>query len=394
MLVRTTPIKIIKNAKDWPSEYSCNFLEPGLVSYVDVDAGIAMLRKETILQMLPSFIGKPVIIDHIDVTPKDFEDHAVGYITKVWYDDYRNWAFCSFILKDDKAKEKVARGYSVSCAYDVLSTAKGGEWHAIKYDEEITGGSGTHLALVTSPRYEGATIQECRMLVNSKKAKITNPEIFVMLNNKQREDTMIKLYRKENVKAGAVVDPKEPTKQKWNGDNLFVKVDNEFVSLADLAKHAPKKNSFVELQTVENDIEINGVVHNVNDLVEGYKASKKNSDEEKDKEEDDKEKKAKKAAKKNEDEKEEKDNGDQDQEEEQIKKQNAEDEDEEKKNSDDEEDEKEEKEVKKNDKKNKEYFVKMNNLRENGQNSGVSVTIDTMTSRVERGVNRYGSGKK
>jgi len=173
MIITTKRIQQAKsNAKDWPSEYVVNFLESGLVSYEDVDAGIAMLTKATINKMLPTFVGKPVVINHVDVSPKDFQDHAVGYVTRVWFDDYSGWAYCSFILTDDKAKEKVANGYSVSCAYDQVVTGPGGEWHAIKYNEEIIDGVFNHLALVTSPRYEKCVIQPTQMLVNSKKASI------------------------------------------------------------------------------------------------------------------------------------------------------------------------------------------------------------------------------
>lgn len=386
MLVRTTPIRV-QNAKGWPDFYSCNFLEPGLVSYQDVDAGIAMLRKETILKMLESFKGKPVIDKrHKDVTPENYDKYAVGYITRVWYDDWANWAYCEFILTDEEAKKSIADGYSVSCAYDQIVTGPGGEWHAIKYDEEILGGVGNHLALVDSPRYEGCKISECLMLVNSKQAKITNRGSFVILKNKQREDTkMIKLYRKENQKAGAEVDPKDPTKQKWNGDNLFVQVENEYVPLSELAKHAKVKNEFVELQSVENDIEVNGVVHNVAELVENYKASKSkaNADEDKDK---DKEK--------------EKDNGkkneDDDKEKEKIEKENSDDKDKEKENAEGDDKDKEKEGSKKNDKeptkKDVKHFVSLQNARENGL-AVTSVSIDTMINRVERGASRYGSGK-
>lgn len=180
MIVVLKPIKQNKkNAKKWPEFYCCNFLTPGLVSYADVGAGVAWLSKETILKMLPSFQGKPVILSHIDVTPKDFDNHAVGYITRVWFDDYTNWACCHFILTDDKAKEAIAKGYSVSCAYDQCVTdPAGGEKNAVPYDEEILSGCGNHLALVTNPRYEEARVTplDCMMLVNSKKAIIKEGE--------------------------------------------------------------------------------------------------------------------------------------------------------------------------------------------------------------------------
>ena len=63
MIITTKNIKQVTNAKEWPEFYTCNFLEPGLVSYEDAGAGIAMLRKETILKMLPTFMGKPVVIN-------------------------------------------------------------------------------------------------------------------------------------------------------------------------------------------------------------------------------------------------------------------------------------------------------------------------------------------
>ena len=87
---------------------------------------------------------------------------------------------------------------------------------------------------------------------------------------------MIQLFKKANDKAGAEVDPKDPTKQKWNADTLFVRVDNEMVPLAELAKHADtKENEFVPIQEVENELEINGSVHNVDSLISRYQAAKK-----------------------------------------------------------------------------------------------------------------------
>jgi len=87
---KTKPIKVIdnkklQNEKEWPSEYTCNFLEAGIVSYEDSNAGITYLTKETIQKMSASFIGKPVLIDHEDVTPETFKRKAVGYVTRTWF---------------------------------------------------------------------------------------------------------------------------------------------------------------------------------------------------------------------------------------------------------------------------------------------------------------------
>ena len=165
------------NEKQWPASYKCNFLEPGIVSYEDVGQGIALLKKESMDNWIQSFKGKPVIIDHQNVNPSNFKEAAVGYITNVLYNSQTGWYDAEFIITDDEGHEAIKNGYSVSCSFDVKNSIGGGEWHASKYDEEITQGEGLHLALVTSPRYE-----DCRIVVNSKKATINDEKYKVTVS--------------------------------------------------------------------------------------------------------------------------------------------------------------------------------------------------------------------
>ena len=72
-----------KNATNWPSSYTCKFLEQGLVSYKDMGLGTLLLKKETIDKMAQTFVGKPVIINHDDVTPENIDQYADGYVTKM-----------------------------------------------------------------------------------------------------------------------------------------------------------------------------------------------------------------------------------------------------------------------------------------------------------------------
>lgn len=206
--IKTKPNQQKDNAKDWAKSYSCNFLEAGVVSYTDVGQGVAFLKKETIQRMCPSFIGKPVLIDHYDVTPATFEKKAVGYVTRVWFNEQDGWFWCEFLVTDDKAKELIAKGYSVSCAFDVLSTSKGGEWHNIKYDEELTDCAFTHLALVSSPRYEA-----CKIYMNSK-------GMGTMKHNDERQTMEIE-QEEEKAKLNAKRCPKceEADLKKTTGNN-------------------------------------------------------------------------------------------------------------------------------------------------------------------------------
>jgi hypothetical protein len=150
-----------KNASEWPKVYSANFIEPGLISYEEQGLGKCYVSKEVLDLMAPSFVGRPVVNsgNHIDgMKPSDFEDVAGGVITKVYWKD--NWYWADFIVWDQNLKNQIEKeGYSVSCAYKVTgSNDKGGIRNNIKYDQEVTNGEGTHLAIVPNPRYNGARI--------------------------------------------------------------------------------------------------------------------------------------------------------------------------------------------------------------------------------------------
>jgi predicted Zn-ribbon and HTH transcriptional regulator len=155
-------------AKEYTME---NFLSPGLVSYQDSDAGICRLDKEVIDAMLPSFVGCPVTIDHVEDSKAEIlngTDPAVkgkkkGTVTRAWWNAETGQYDCSFTVEDPEAEKAVQNGYSGSCAYNVSETGPAGELHAMAYNETILGGEFEHLALVTNPRYE-----DCRIKLNGK----------------------------------------------------------------------------------------------------------------------------------------------------------------------------------------------------------------------------------
>ncbi len=217
---------------------------------------------------------------------------------------------------------------------------------------------------------------------------------------------MIQLFKKANDKAGAEVDPKDPTKQKWNADSVYVQIENEMVPLSELAKHA-KENKYEAVESVENELEIDGAIHNVSDLIKNYKDAKKNDEAKEELEKGEKKGAEDTVVKKNEESTDVKkkdpdvktDEGrkkDEEGDTPEDKKKNAEDEKEEKKENKDEEEETEEmikKQSKANEKKDVRHFVRLNAARENGTTQGV-LTIDTMHNKINRGHERYGSDKK
>jgi hypothetical protein len=166
-----------QNAKTWANKFDARMILPGLVSYEDVGCGKALVSYETIQQYADTFIGRPLIVtdklSHKPVSPETMEKDASGYIERVYFDQSDGWFHCAGIVFDDKAKNAINKVGLVSCAYKVLKTGNGGERNAIKYDEEILQFSGEHLAIVSNPRYEGATIR-----LNSKQPTKSNMSLF------------------------------------------------------------------------------------------------------------------------------------------------------------------------------------------------------------------------
>lgn len=162
LILNPTP-EFRNSVTEWPKKYSCNFIEPGLISYEDQGLGKCYVSKETLDKMAPSFIGKPVVDNrnHVDgMKPKDFDRVADGIITKVYYKPEDGWYWADFILWGDEIRNKIEKeGFSVSCAYTVKeATGGGGIRNNIKFDQEVLDGEYTHLAVVPNPRYNGARI--------------------------------------------------------------------------------------------------------------------------------------------------------------------------------------------------------------------------------------------
>lgn len=175
----------------WPKSYRANFIEPGVVFYQDLgscsvcgdqhvcgNAGdqcdlsgeTILVNQEALDRLAPTFVGKPVIDkEHKDVTPSTIADgEADGIVTRVWKEN--GWSWCDFLVWNPETQRHCDEGlFSVSCAYEPTKVDDaGGEYHNIPYASEVQDGFYTHLAIVQSPRYEGA-----RILVNSKGGRMS-----------------------------------------------------------------------------------------------------------------------------------------------------------------------------------------------------------------------------
>lgn len=259
-----------KNPKLQARIYSCRFLEAGVVAYPE-DNETILLKQENLAAIAYKFKGAPVIIGHEDFWDNYRGELNVGYITKVYLND-DGWAWCDFVVDNEEAISLIEeKGYSVSCSYYASEWKKGGIYHNIPYDREITAGEAVHLALVPNPRYEDAFI-----IKNSKSGEKMK---FIF---KKKEKELPKNNADENV-------------QEIELENALVEIGDEKIAVKDMIecfknskeeeKEEEKENECKEnLLNEDDEIEVDGEKIKVAELMKVYKENKKKNEE--DKEED------------------------------------------------------------------------------------------------------------
>lgn len=287
-------LKFFQNAKEEPRIFYCKHIAPGVCAYEDETI---LIGEEALKDMDKTFAGKPIYVNHQKVDLEKIQQEADGYVAESFYlpEDGCHWA--KMIIVSDKGQEAIRKGWKVSNAYVPDEFGIGGEWHNIPYNREVMKAHYTHLALVDNPRYE--------------EAEVMTPEDFKMYKEQKREQ----LKSLENAKTKG-----EGKTMKWklfkktevtNSDDLskvMVELSNgSTVSIGEMVnsvekdlKEKEEKNKCNE-DILEKTVKVNGEDVTVADLVKEYesKCNKCNEDEKDDKEKEKEEKKAKKNLKKN-----------------------------------------------------------------------------------------------
>lgn len=258
----------LKNEAQWPKTHTFKFLEQGLVNYDDVKLGTLLLKKETIQNMIPSFIDKPVVLKHQNVDERNFTDIAVGYIKDIYFNAIDGWYYVDFLVTHDEGHKAIANGWGVSCAYKVNKIIEGGKYHNITYNGEIADGVGEHLALVQNPRYE-----ECLMAVNGidgqvHEARLYNEKTFSNRITNNQEDTgmLFNFFGKKDDKG-------------FKGDTLVDLGNGKKAKLMDIIAF---NNSLQEKHEIEGNQEVelaNGKKVRLEDAVAAFVAHNKATDE-------------------------------------------------------------------------------------------------------------------
>lgn len=254
---------MIINAKTFPEVYYGLHFASGVAEYHDSEKAYRVLIEEqTIKNMNPTFVGKPVYVEHVDgVDLENIQELADGYVTDSFWNAADGKCWCKFIVISDRAKQAIRSGWKLSNAYKPTTFTKGGLWHGVQYAEEITSAEYEHLAIVPNPRYEESIILnaeefkkyneekqvELRKLANSKDEPKGEKKMAFKFFKKAKvensldiESTIVELPKSKKEFSIAELITQADTIQNLAGyasDEHMVKMDSgEEMSVADMKK--------------------------------------------------------------------------------------------------------------------------------------------------------------
>jgi len=357
----------IKNASRHAQPFYCCHMTPGLAGY---NGKNYLVDTEAMKRMAASMVGKPIYIGHQKVDLEKLHE-ADGFVTDCFYNevDGKLWAKC--LAVSDAAHQAVKEKWDVSNAYMPTVTDKGGVYNGVDYVKKVLEGYFTHLAIVKEGRYNEAKIftpEEFRKYQDEKKNELKELQNSKDKNNNGGFKMKFFKNKREEITNGADLDADTQVEIE-NGVTVSL---GEMINAVKKASEDEKRNAKEKLN-MDAEIECGDETMTVKELMNRYSKLKKNSKEKKNESEEDEDKKSKKDEKENEDEgkiaakadgaKEEKEN----------------------KNSASEELTAEEK-------KHLQKFRELQNAADKGKKTVIK-PVDTRFDQIERGKQKYGSGK-
>ena len=260
-----------------PKSYKIRFIEPGLISYEDQEAGTVLVSKEALDRMAPSFKTCPVIFvpeHHNDSAPDtafNFDDVVANPPSGIvsgspyWGDD--GWQWVDVLIWDEAAQEAIAKGFNASCAYIVDEEGEGGERNGLAYDAEITNGHYIHMAIVPRPRYNEAMI-----LANSKGGHSVAINIFRKKENAAPVASPIP--PKKPVAAPAAPAAHEMVKNEADPGTVVMLPSGGQATLAELIAAYKATPGAQEPLDMDDMVDVDGQQVQVSELVAAFEAGK------------------------------------------------------------------------------------------------------------------------
>jgi hypothetical protein len=267
-----TKLAKIENSSSTAEIYYAKHIEAGVVGYGDKKL---LIENETLKQIMPSFIQKPVYVLHQEIEANEIKQKADGYVIESFYNPLDGSFWVKFLAISDEAQNRIKEGWSVSNSYYVTNKTESGVKNEVKHDGEILDGYYDHLAIVPNPRYTNAVImtapeykEHCRIL-QSELEKLQNSK------EKERKITMFDFFKKTKLENSD--EMKDLCIKLENGQELTLEDASKLLNSID--KIEVEGETFTRAEIVDQ-------LQNAKKELEEMKAKCKNEDE---KDEDDSE---------------------------------------------------------------------------------------------------------
>lgn len=293
--------------KTMPKVYYGLHFYPGVAEYAEPgkDPYRIYINEETIKNMGPTFVGKPVYVQHVAQVDLDkLQEEADGYVIDSFYNkaDGKHWA--KFVIVSDKGHEAIRNGWKLSNAYVPKNMGQGGLHNGVEYKHEIMAGEYEHLAIVSNPRYEESIIltpeefKEYNLKKESELNKLANSKV----TTKGEKSMNFNFFKKSKVENSTDLESMSVTLPKSKIEKTLSQLINE-ADEGEMKKKEPQMaNEDHMVKIGENQMSVKELAQAYNDMLEEKKKSNEDEEQVENKEESKEEPKKEEPKKNDEDE--------------------------------------------------------------------------------------------
>lgn len=276
-----------KNADSYPDFYYAKHMSVGLAGYEDETI---LVDGDAIKKMIPTFVGKPVVVYHKNIDVSNLEEKD-GTVIESFYNEVDGCAWVKMIIETKEAREMIARGWGVSNCYLPTESGSGGKHHNIPYKRSIKNGIFRHLAIVPNPRYEEAVIYTPDQFKAYKEGK---QKELLQLQNSKGAKKMFKVFKKTKEEVSEIAA--DTMFELENGREVSFE---EMVNAIESAEAAKKAAEQKEKLNENTEVTVNGEKMSLKKVIERFNAiemEKKEAEEGEEEEKEEVKEKIKKAA--------------------------------------------------------------------------------------------------
>lgn len=229
------------SSKTPPKVFYGLHMAPGVAEYRDADADPyrILVNENTIKQMDPTLVGKPVYVRHKDEVDLSKLSEIDGWVVESFFNQSDGKHWCKFIVVTDKGNDAIKNGWRLSNAYVPKNFGPGGLWHGVEYAKEVTSGEYEHLAIVPDPRYDESVIMTADEFKNYNETKGLE---LKRLANSKGETSVLNIFKRTKVENSSDFDSMMVQLPVSKKEMTLTQLVNEHDKIVNMAGYASEEH--------------------------------------------------------------------------------------------------------------------------------------------------------